>query len=82
VITVRQSAPKADHCHISVMRALGATRVPTHAGLAFHVFGRDDPLTKAGQGKIGYFTRPTLGKLPFRRRRGSGDITTNGQLRS
>jgi hypothetical protein len=34
---------------------------------------------KAGQGKIGHFTRSTPGNLPFRWRRGSGDISANSQ---
>jgi hypothetical protein len=34
---------------------------------------------KAGQGKIGYFTRLIQGDLPFRRHRGSGDMSANSQ---
>jgi hypothetical protein len=30
-----------------------------------------------GQDKIGYFTRPIQGKLPFRKASGSGELATN-----
>jgi len=32
---------------------------------------------KAGQAKIGYFTRPIQGKLPFRQGGSSGELATS-----
>jgi hypothetical protein len=52
-----------------------ASFLPLHSTIEANFAGKK--AGQEGQDKIGYFTRPIQGKLPFRQGSGSGELATS-----